>query len=255
MKGRLSRLLALAAFVSAAAVDARLPRLAVSPTGAAPAVAEGVSRLGKGAFLYRPAGMDTQPAPLLLLLHGAGMSPRQMLDPMIPEAERCGCLLLAVAARGATWDLIGEARKARSAGGRARVESLFGADADTIEQILSELLASPVVDRRRIVLVGFSDGATYALSLGLANPGLVRGVVAVAPGFHIEPSVIAPSQRLFVAHSPEDRVLSFENSRDGIFASLQRAGLAARFHSYRGGHSIDLPTVAIGVDYVLDAGR
>ena len=54
-----------------------------------------------------------------------------------------------------------------------------------------------------MVSLGFSDGASYALSLALANPHLMRGAVAIAPGFHVEPGTIDPSQRLFIAHSPE----------------------------------------------------
>ena len=178
-----------------------------------------------------------------------------MLDGMIPEARQCACLLLAIASRGTTWDLVTATRAVRGREGPARLDSLFGDDAGRVERALSSLLASPIVDRRRIVLIGFSDGASYALSLALANPQLVRGAVAIAPGFHLEPGAIDPSQRLFIAHSPEDRVLSFESSRDRIAGSLRNAGFDPAFHAYRGGHVFDPAVVALGVDHVLDAAR
>ncbi len=170
---------------------------------------------------------------------------------MIPEARRCGCLLLAVASHGTTWDLVRATRTARRRDATVRLDRLFGDDAGRVERALSSLRASPLVDSRRVALIGFSDGASYALSLALANPDLVRGAVAVAPGFHLEPGAIDPTQRLFIAHSPQDDVLSFENSRDGIAASLRNAGFDPVFHAFRGGHVIDPAAVSLGVDHVL----
>jgi len=106
-----------------------------------------------------------------------------------------------------------------------------------------------------VILFGFSDGASYALSLGLANPQIFRGIVAIAPGFHLEPAAINPKQRLFIAHSPQDPILSFERTRDGIVGSLRRAGFDVRFRPFDGGHRIDRPILAEGVAFVLGRGR
>ena len=235
----------------AAPAAARSPALAIAEQAEAPAPVAGISRLQEDALVFRPRSLATGPVPLLVLFHGAGMTGRQMIDGLAAEAERCACLLLAVRSGGATWDLVTATRQAQRAGGRTTASRLFGGDVDRVERALSSVIASRLVDRRRIVMVGFSDGASYALSLGLANPSLVRGVVAIAPGFHLEPTAIDPRQRLFVAHSPEDRVLSFANSRDGIFASLRRAGFAAQFRSYPGGHAIDPAVVREGVEHVI----
>jgi len=229
---------------------ARSPRLTLV-SAPAPVFPEGTSRVGEGALLFRPPGPANGSRPLLVLFNGAGGSARRMLDGMIPEARRCACLLLAIASRGTTWDLVTAMRAARGREGPARLDSLFGDDAGRVERALSSLLASPIVDRRGVVLIGFSDGASYALSLALANPHLVRGVVAIAPGFHLEPDTIDPSQRLFIAHSPEDQILSFATSRDRIAGSLRNAGFDPAFHAYRGGHIVDPATVALGVNHVL----
>lgn len=244
-------LIATAALAAVQPVTARSPRLVIAGA-TAPALREGVSRI-EGALAYRPPGPDDEPRPLLLLFHGAGGSPLGMLQAMIPQARRCGCLLLALSSQGTTWDLVTATAAARRRERPARLDGLFGEDASRVERALTALLGSPSVDRRRIVLIGFSDGASYALSLALANPGLVRGAVAIAPGFHVEPGTIDPAQRLFIAHSPEDRVLSFAYSRDRIAASLRSAGFDPAFHSYRGGHAFDPEAVRLGIGHVLGA--
>lgn len=173
-----------------------------------------------------------------------------MVDGTRSEAERCGCLLLAVQSKGATWDTIGLVRNAAKTG-RTTIDRLFGEDTGRVEQALTAALRAADADRRSVILFGFSDGASYALSLGLANPALFRGVVAIAPGFHLEPAAIDPRQRLFVAHSPQDRILSFARTRDDTVASLKRAGFDLSFRPFDGGHRIDRSVLAEGVDFVL----
>ena len=245
-----------AALLIAMPASARSPELSLPSAAAVPTSKAGIQKLGDHAFFYRPANPSTGRRPLLVMLHGAGQSARAMLDVARPEAERCGCLLLAVQSKGATWDTIGLVRQAAK-GGRTTVDRLFGEDTNRMEQALGAALRAADADHRSVVLVGFSDGASYALSLGLANPSLFRGVVAIAPGFHLEPAAINPRQRLFIAHSPTDRVLGFERTRDGIVAPLRRAGFDLRFRPFDGGHRIDRLVLAEGVDFVLgqSAGR
>ena len=227
---------------------ARSPQLQLSsPTP--PSASVGVQAIGENAFLYRPAMRDSARRPLLVLLHGAGMSGRRFLEGMRGEADRCGYLLLSVQSGGATWDTIGLV--GRAGAGKVSVDRLYGPDVGRIERALSAGLKASDVDRRSVILVGFSDGASYALSLGLANPQIVRGMVAIAPGFHLEPSAINPRQRLFIAHSPEDRVLPFARTRDATVGPLQRAGFDLRFRPFDGGHRLDNKVVAEGIDFVL----
>ncbi len=211
---------------------ARSPELLLASDAAAPAASPGVQKLGANAYFYRPASGSNSARPLIVLLHGAGMSARNFLDGARGEADRCGCLLLSVQSAGATWDTIGLVRDAAK-GGRATRDQLFGADTERVEQALSVALRAADADRRSVMLVGFSDGASFALSLGLANPATVRGVIAFAPGFHLEPTAINPRQRLFIAHSPTDQILSFERTRDDTCRFLE----AGRFRRPLSGHS------------------
>ena len=241
---------AIGALILASPGVARSPELKF-PKAEAPSLGAGVQALGEGAFLYRP---DTGGGrkPLLVLLHGAGQSARAFLDGLRGEAARCGCLLLSVQSEGATWDTVGLV--ARAGAGRVTPDKLYGNDVGRVERALAAVLNSPDADRRSVVLVGFSDGASYALSLGLANPWIFRGVVAIAPGFHLEPAAINPKQRLFVAHSPQDRILPFERTRDATVAQLERAGFAIQFRPFDGGHRFDRKVLAEGVDFVLSKG-
>ena len=229
---------------------ARSPDLTLAPNVAAPSASPGTHKIGDHAFFYRPAGTSTSHRPLIVLLHGAGMSARTFLDGARGEADRCGCLLLSVQSTGATWDTIGLVREAAK-GGRATRDQLFGPDAGRVEQALSVALRAPDADARSVMLVGFSDGGSYALSLGLANPAIFRGVIAVAPGFHLEPVAINPRQRLFIAHSPADRILSFERTRDDTVESLKRAGFDLRFRPFEGGHRVERAVLGEGIDFVL----
>jgi len=229
---------------------ARSPEMKLTGDAAIPVATPGVQKIGANAFFYRPASVASSGRPLIVLLHGAGMSARSFLDNARGEADRCGCLLLSVQSAGATWDTIDLVRNAAK-GGSATPDQLFGNDAGRVEQALSVALRAADADRRSVMLAGFSDGASYALSLGLYNPAIVRGVIAIAPGFHLEPAAINPRQRLFIAHSPTDQVLSFERTRDDTVASLQRAGFDIRFRTFEGGHRVNKPVLAEGVDFVL----
>ena len=229
---------------------ARSPEMILEGDAAAPADTPGVQKLGGNSFFYRPARASNSARPLIVLFHGAGMSARSFLDGAKSEADRCGCLLLSVQSTGATWDTIGLVGAAFRSGHATR-NQLFGADTGRVEQALSTALNATHADRRAVILAGFSDGASFALSLGLANPAIVRGIIAFAPGFHLEPAAINPKQRLFIAHSPADKILSFERTRDDTVASLKKAGFELSFRPFDGGHQVDKALLADGIDYVL----
>ncbi|WP_294120163.1 alpha/beta fold hydrolase [Sphingomonas sp.] len=230
---------------------ARSPRLTLTSSAAAPADKPGIQTLSDYAYFYRPIGAASGPRPLLVLLHGAGLSASGFIDGARAEADRCGCLLLAVQSKGATWDTIRLATRP-AFDGATNVYRMFGTDTGRIEAALSTALRAGDADAQSVVLVGFSDGASYALSLGLANQSIFRGVVAIAPGFYVEPPSTGAKQRLFIAHSPADRILPFERTRDDIVTPLKRAGFDLRFRQFEGGHTVIPSVLAEGVDYALD---
>src|ERR671913_911825 len=58
-------------------------------------------------YLYVPAGYRTEtPAPLVLLLHGAGEDARDGLAQLRGQADEAGIVLLALSSHRPTWDPI-----------------------------------------------------------------------------------------------------------------------------------------------------
>src|SRR5207249_5529835 len=79
------------------------PDIEFAPTGLQPLHLDG-SRDG---LLYIPASYHaSHPAPLVLMLHGAGGNARSGVPLFIPLADATGILLLAPDSREQTWDII-----------------------------------------------------------------------------------------------------------------------------------------------------
>jgi phospholipase/carboxylesterase len=124
-------------------------------------------------MLYLPRKHDSSSTPtaMILTLHGAGGDARDGLQHLQGLADQFGVVLLSAASRGRTWDVIG------SGGG------VLGPDVEHIDAALSKTFSIVNVDISRIALSGFSDGASYALTVGLANGDLFTHILAFSPGF------------------------------------------------------------------------
>ena len=244
-------LLALLLVVASPAAASVSPTLNARPTAAATGLPKGRTTLANGAIAYVPQTV-TGPAPLIVLLHGAGGQAGPFLDRFTAAADKRGVVLLALQSKGATWDLVprrdgAEGPLAMKAGPSLR----FGADVARIDAALGALFARTRVDARHIVLLGFSDGASYALSLGLANPQLFSTVMAFSPGFVVIPKMVAPAQRIFIAHGRQDPVLPFHVAEKDIAGLIAANGLKPRFRPFDGDHHVDDGALADGLDYAL----
>ncbi|MEU4620069.1 hypothetical protein AB0G04_08805 [Actinoplanes sp. NPDC023801] len=166
------------------------------------------------ALTYVPEPLDAGPYRLVVLLHGAGGSARQGLRLMLPVAQSRRLLLVAPQSAAATWDL---------------VSSGLGPDVRRLDRVLTEVLAGYPVDSMSIG--GFSDGASYALTLGVTNGDLFDSVLAFSPGF-AAPIVTHGRPRVFISHGDADRVLPIDRcSRPPPYGSvgLQRVRLGVLF--------------------------
>ena len=174
-----------------------------------------------GAVLM-PAQLDpAKPAPLIVALHGAGGIATQMLDLLAVQAERQSMIVLAPESRGSTWDVI--------RGG-------YGPDVAFIDRALAKIFQLHPIDPARIALAGFSDGASYGLSLGVLNGELVDHVLAFSPGF-MAPST-ADTPRIFVSHGVHDEVLPIDPCSRRIVPALRQAGYDVDYHEFQGGHVV-----------------
>jgi phospholipase/carboxylesterase len=214
--------------------------LHASPKQTATTLPAGLSRLTSAGYAYRPESLS-EPAPLLVLLHGAGGQASLVIDRYKPIADRRGVIVLALQATDVTWHVRPTAK------GYAD----FGPDAEKLDAALAELFSKAAVDRRRIALIGFSDGASYGLSLGLTNPQLFRTIVALSPGYLWVPPNVDRSQRLFIAHGRRDDILPISHVKNEIVPALRAAGLDPHVHWFDGGHSVDKADLDIALDFVL----
>jgi len=181
-------------------------------------------------YLYVPAGYRTERlAPLVLLLHGAGGHARLGLDLLRTLADATAVILLAPASRERTWDLL--------------VGRRYGTDATMIDRALEQTFSRYAVDPGRVAIGGFSDGASYALSLGLTNGDLFTHVLAFSPGF-MAPAARRGSPRVFVSHGTRDGVLPIERCSRKVVPQLKRADFEVRYREFDGGHTIP-PEIAL----------
>lgn len=205
---------------------------------------EGVVGLGplgldraRDGFLYVPEGYRAgQPAPLVLMLHGAGADGRQMLSVLTPLADANGCLILAPDARGRTWDMLVDE---------------YGPDVRFIDRALGHVFARYTIDPAHLAIGGFSDGASYALSLGLINGHLFTHVLAFSPGF-MAPTRERDAPRFFVAHGLRDQVLPIERTSRRVVPNLRRAGYEVEYREFEGGHEVPLEIAQQAIGLLLN---
>jgi predicted esterase len=207
-------------------------RLRARPkTGVAASLKSGPIGLGdseRDGLIQVPSRLTAGPAPVLLLLHGATQGAARILSRIGPAADQAGLVVVVPDSRGRTWDAIRDD---------------FGVDVQFIDRVLEHVFARLPVDPRRLAIGGFSDGASYALSLGLANGDLFPSVVAFSPGFVIG----APAQgrpRFYVSHGTNDQILPIDRCSRVIVPRLRSGGYDVTFREFEGRHEVP-PDVAI----------
>ena len=127
----------------------------------------------------------------------------------------------------------------------------FGPDPKNLDAALQELFARASVDPERVVLIGFSDGASYALSLGLATPRLFRCIIALSPGYLWMPPSVDRSQRSVHRPWSARRDPAFLECDGDILPDLEKAGLRPRTRWFNGGHTVDQAAVNEALDFAL----
>ena len=169
-----------------------------------------------------------------MCLHGAGGTSRSGLDLLLQQSEAHGLVLVAPSSAGSTWDA---------------VTGAYGRDVVAIEALLAQVVARTGVTLEGAAVAGFSDGASYALGLGLANGGLFRSVVAFSPGF-VPPAPAAGTPRVFISHGTGDRVLPIDVTSRRIVPRLEASGHEVTYREFDGGHEVPPRVVSDAVAWL-----
>jgi len=190
----------------------------------------------RDAILQLPKNAGESPLPLLVMLHGATQSAEDMFGYLGSSHEEAGIAVLAPNSRGTTWDAMG--------GGP------FAEDVNHLDEALERVFETTAIDPAHIAVGGFSDGASYALSLGLINGDFFNSIVAFSPGFviggdiHGQPSI-------YISHGTYDQILPIDRCGRRIASSLKARGYDVTFREFEGDHEIPADVAREGLSWVL----
>lgn len=187
-------------------------------------------------FRYVPKTYQpNRSAPLVLTLHGAGGEAKSGITLLQSLADDLGIILLAVDSRDRTWDVI---------------VSHYGSDIAFIDQALAQTFRCCAIDPAHLAIAGFSDGASYALSVAIANGDLFSHAIAFSPGF-IAPAKREGHPRLFISHGTQDAVLPIDRCSRKIVPQLQRAGYEVNYQEFNGSHTVPAAIAQAGVNWFM----
>ena len=174
-----------------------------------------------------------------MLLHGAGGDAKQALGWLQGSPTRTALSYWRRSRKERTWDVIyGD----------------FGPDVRRIDDALSEVFRQFAIDPVRIAIGGFSDGASYALSLGVINGALFRRVIAFSPGF-VAATYAEDHPRFFVSHGASDTVLPIDACSRRLVPKLKCAGFEVLYRGVRRGHSVPADVAREAMDWFLNDTR
>ena len=191
---------------------------------------------GRDGVLYVPETAGPA-APLLVFLHGATGTGRAHLRAVLAAVDRYGVILVAPDSRGPTWDLI--------------VERRFGPDVAFLDRVLDAVVDRVDSDTGRLAIGGVSDGASYALSIGLTNGDVLGTVLAFSPGFLVAPNPTG-EPRIFVSHGRSDPILPIDACSRSFVPSMRDAGYEVNFREFEGGHTVPPAISDAAVRWWLD---
>ena len=180
------------------------------------------------------------PRPLMLVLHGATMMAKWMARPLVAAADDAGLIMVIPDSRetGTSWDVL--------RGG-------YGPDVEYCDAALAYAFAHTNVDATNISVGGISDGASYALSLGVMNGDLFGAVVAWSPGFIAPKSVTDEKPRIFLSHGTNDTILPIDHCGRPIAHSLHQNGYAVEYIEFDGGHEMPDPIIRASFGWLTES--
>lgn len=172
-------------------------------------------------IIYIPKGYKRDvPMPLVVAFHGAGGSGAGA-GFAFRQADEFGYIVLAPDSRDWTWDSI--------LGHGQDTEFIAAAFQSTVERC--------AVDRRRMAIAGFSDGATHALSFGLAVGDIFGHLMAFSPGL-MRPQDARGKPRIFISHGTADQTMPIDLTSRRFVPRLKAIGYDVTYREFEGRHTL-----------------
>jgi predicted esterase len=188
----------------------------------------GTGRIAHGeqiAWIVTPPRIEPGHAhALVVVLHGAGRQDELIVRGLQAERARRDAIFVVPRSLAPTWDLI--------AGGD-------GVDLAFLDGVLHTVYRRFRIDPVRQGIVGFSDGASYALAVGLSNPRIFSAVMGWAAGFlaidapNLRPD--DPKPRVLLEYGTHDQLFPFDQVALPMRDALERLGYAVDFRVDEGG--------------------
>lgn len=177
------------------------------------------------AVLLTPEPIDPERRyPLVTVFHGAGRQDEMLVKGLRDEPDARQAFFLIPRSLDPTWDLIsGPSRH----------------DLDFLEYAYDLIGRRYPIDYARQVLMGYSDGASYALSVGISNGRHFDALIGWAAGFLVvDPDRFdpeAPKPRLYLEYGSHDPLFPFEHVALPMRERLEEAGFDLTFSVDEGG--------------------
>ena len=216
------------------------PRLTAQIEAPTKSVTKGITEItfsgDKYGLLYVPENYSSDvKMPLFVALHGASGS-SSFWKNYYDRAEDRGFILLALDSKEYTWDAIIKG---------------YNEDLQRIDKSLKYIFNRCYVDEESVALAGYSDGATYTLSLGPSNGDLFTHLIAYSPGYVIYAEPIVGKPKIYISHGDSDPVLSVETTRDQIVPYFSNDGYDVTYYEFRGGHTVPAFVSEQALDWFL----
>jgi phospholipase/carboxylesterase len=215
----------------AAGQEPDLPRELI-PGQHALKIAEG----DRDGLYYIPKGYKSGVAmPLWVVLHGAGGT-AQGTQYMFPLADEFGAILVAPDSRDErTWD---------------GVLLNWGPDVDYIAAAVAKVSGLCSIDRARLTVTGFSDGASYSLSFGISFGDVFSRVISMSPGV-MQPMAARGKPKIFISHGTSDQVMPIDETSRRFVPRLKNLGYDVTYREYEGAHRPSPPIVREAFEWAL----
>ena len=188
-------------------------------------------RLGLGdgdrdGLLYVPRGYKAGEAmPLLVLLHGAGNTSLST-QYAYAHADDFGFIVLSPDSRDQrTWDAI---------------IGIWGPDLEFIGEAIKYTKRQCAITESHIGLGGFSDGGSYALSMGIGNGDVFSRILGMSPGV-MQPATVRGKPKIWISHGTSDPIMPIDITSRTFVPRLKKLGYDVTYREYEGRHQLPAP--------------